>query len=325
MESKPKDDGPCAPATWARKVEDVAIVVPEPLAHPAPVNVSSFLKPNEVTDFLVHASHAKCERTWVELILAGFMGGCLLSFGGFLMVVVAGGSSLVLPPGLVSLLAGLVFPVGLVMIVLTGVDLLTSNMMYTTVPFLELAPREVFGKRGASAWLSLGRLLSVSLFANLAGSVMIAACAAYLGGLSPESVAWAIKVAHKKGTLPAGTAFVRGIGANWLVCLAVYMSYTSRTTGGKVAAIWIPISTFVALGFEHSVANCFTIPLGVFLSSGTADAIPFVDLLYNLALVIPGNLVGAVLFIGSQWILTRPPSARTAGRRPSISSIHPEQ
>ena len=132
------------------------------------------------------------------------------------MDTVAGGSSLVLPPGLVALLSGLVFPVGLAMIVLSGADLFTSNMMFAAMPFFSLRQADVFGKAGILRWIELVKLLSLSFFGNLAGSLTLAASAAWFGNWSDEARAWTVRLAHKKGTLPGATLFVRGIGANWV-------------------------------------------------------------------------------------------------------------
>lgn len=184
--------------------------------HHEILEASTFLKPNAVTKYLLSTSRDKSARPWPQVFLAGVIGGALLAMGGLLMITVAGGSSETLPPGLISLLAGLVFPVGLVMIVFSASDLLTSNMMYCAVPFFPLTPMEVVKPVSAPRWIELAKLLGLGFLGNLGGSALVASCAAYFSNLSAPAINYAIALAHKKGTLPAATLFIRAIGANWV-------------------------------------------------------------------------------------------------------------
>lgn len=121
---------------------------------------------------------------------------------------------------------------------------------------------------------------------------------AYMGGIitsDPAIQAGAIKVATAKVGLSWDAAFIRAIGCNWLVCLAVYLAFASDDIIGKILGIWFPIMAFVTIGFEHSVANMFFIPLGMFLGG---EGITWATMIWNnLIPVTLGNIVGGGLFV----------------------------
>jgi len=172
-----------------------------------------------------------------------------------------GGGSLVLfemAPGLHSLLCGIVFPVGLSMIVLTGVDLLTSNMMYATLPFLSI--KNAF--QNTQLIVDVNRFVSISFLGNLTGCLLFAAITSTAFGYGSIAT-FAISIAVAKTSAPWLVLLWKGIFANWLVNLAIVMSSSTSNNLAKLASLWIPITTFVTIGFEHSVANMFLIPFGI--------------------------------------------------------------
>ncbi|QRW16451.1 formate/nitrite transporter family protein [Rhizoctonia solani] len=231
-----------------------------------------------------------------------------LSFGGLLHVIVSGGSAGITSsnPGLVKVLGGLVFPVGLVMIVLQGQELLTSNMM--TVPMLLV--------KRAAPWWSLPMNWLIVLFGNLTGSLFFAgvlvkgtygqsSLSIRMGtGLIQtnnsfrHSFCGAVPnlrphfVLHKAMDPHWHQIFLRGIGCNWLVCIAVWQAMAATEVISKIVAIFIPIFTFVAAGFDHVVANMFFIPLGIMMGADmtVADYIK-----KSLIASFLGNVVGALL------------------------------
>ena len=173
------------------------------------------------------------------------------------------------------------------LIVLTGTDLLTSNMLYGTIPFLTKQ------KQAVTDYIKLN---GVSFCGNLAASCAFAAAASYvLFPCGSAAAQYAAALAAKKCSLPASHLLIKGIGANWLVNLAVFQASTATTTGSKIAAVWFPVTAFVALGLEHSVANMFTIPLGILSGADIAWA----DALCQISIVTAGNAVGAGLFVGA--------------------------
>jgi len=251
------------------------------------------LEPAEAFDKLDQVGIKRADRPSSTILLSSVLGGAYLSFGGCLYMLVAGGSGALQEtlPGLFSLATALVFPTGLSLIVLTGVDLLTSNMLYGVAPFT--ADPE---KSKSRAVADYAKLTGLSFAGNFAASVTFAAAASFClfpPGSGPAVFASAL--AAKKCALPAGQMFVKAMGANWLVNLAVFQAATATSTASKILAVWMPVTAFVALGLEHSVANMFTIPLGML--SGGAE-IGAADAARNLMIVTAGNAIGAGLFVG---------------------------
>jgi formate/nitrite transporter len=191
-------------------------------------------------------------------------------------------------PGLHALLGGLIFPTGLAMIVLNGADLLTANFYYFSARgIVEGAPRAAANARAAA------RVFAVSCAGNAAGSLAMASGAAAVLFPRGSPVAEAARaLAERKSRLGAGTAFCKAVVANFLVCTAVYMASASKTPGGKLAALWLPIATFVTLGMEHSVMNYFLIPYGMLVGAEVTVAEALAN---NLVPVTLGNAVGAFL------------------------------
>ncbi|HPW17120.1 MAG TPA: formate/nitrite transporter family protein, partial [Candidatus Aminicenantes bacterium] len=131
----------------------------------------------------------------------------------------------------------------------------------------------------------------------------------YLTGLcAAEPYLGAVRaMAAEKAALSFGAAFWRGVGCNWLVCLAVWMAAAADDVAGKLLAVWFPIMAFVGLGFEHSVANMFFIPNGMLYGAGVSAG---QFLLRNLLPVTLGNIVGGAFFVGfiHWWLHGRPSS-----------------
>jgi len=160
--------------------------------------------------------------------------------------------------------------------------------------------------------------------ANFIGSIVLALIF-YLSGLwktgNGALGASAVNIAFAKVNLGFSEALVRGIGCNWLVCLAVWMALAARQTIGKIFAIYFPIMGFVAIGFEHCIANMYFIPAGIFLNqwAGVAASAPFnplslgwISFLWkNLLPVTIGNIIGGGLFVGmGYWgAYLRPPKS----------------
>ncbi|KAH9962084.1 Formate/nitrite transporter [Lactifluus volemus] len=253
----------------------------------SPNYVPSTLKPAEVAVAMVHAAVRK-HNTRVDMIFfKGFLAGAMLSFGGLLSEVLQGGSPGLTSsnPGIVKILAGFVFPVGLAMIVLQGHELVTSNMMVFPIGVL----------KRAVPWWSLPLNWLVVTFGNLTGSLFFAAILVKYTGIistSPYSD-FVVSFAIKKAVTPAWyQIFLRGIGCNWLVCVAVWQAEGARDTVSKIYALWIPIWIFVACGFDHVVANMFFIPLGILFHAKLTTA-EYIRKSFIAAYL--GNVVGALL------------------------------
>lgn len=198
-------------------------------------------------------------------------------------------------PGLIRTIGALLFPIGLVMITLSGADLFTSNIMFMTVAFLH---RRV-------TVIDVSKIWVVSYFGNLAGALFSMAIIFGYGGVFQETPGYAeaaINIAVQKALQPQWhQIFLRAIGANWLVCFAVFISISSRDIASKIIAIWWPTATFVALALDHVVANMFFIPMGMWVGA------PITVGHYIGSSMIPtllGNMVGGGLFVGTfYWYL----------------------
>ena len=203
------------------------------------------------------AGVARAERTASDLMLPGILAGTYIAIAGAASTMVA--FNLLANPetfGLGRCLAGLVFPCGLVLVVLAGAELFTGN----TMMLLPLSQRRMTLVSMLWNWL-------IVYVTNFAGSVGIAFLIYHSGQLNAGNYllgGMTIKIAAAKCHLTFLEAFLLGIFCNWLVCLAVWIAAAAQDTTGKILAIFFPIWLFVAAGFEHSIANMYYVPAGLF-------------------------------------------------------------
>jgi len=260
----------------------------------APVNLSMSGGADAVPDLkapaaiyagAVAAGTAKASGSWKKIFTLGIAAGCHIGFGSHLAITVGGACPGIAEanPGLQKIIFGSFgLPFGLIMTLVTGAELFTGNTALVTASVAE----------GQTSKRNLAKNWIASYSGNFVGSLILAYLAFKSGtlGSAPASVA----IATAKCSLPFGTAFVRGILCNWLVCMAVYMASGCASLIGKMVAVWFPISAFVALGLDHSVANMFIIPLGMLRG---ADITVSDFLLRNLLPVTLGNIVGGALCV----------------------------
>lgn len=250
---------------------------------------SSFKSPGDTARAVAATGGVKNSSKLSHTILLSFLAGAYIAFGGLLAEITnAGMVAAGLPIGLSKFAFGAVFPVGLILVVIAGSELFTGNVMYMVMGVLH----------GKASLKGLGKNWIVSWIFNFVGSLFVAYVLAYLGGVilaDPAISAGAVKIATTKVGLSWDVAFIRAIGCNWLVCLAVYLAFASDDIIGKILGIWFPIMAFVTIGFEHSVANMFFIPLGMFLGG---EGITWTTMLWNnLIPVTLGNIVGGAIFV----------------------------
>lgn len=250
---------------------------------------SSFKSPGDTARAVATTGGVKDKSKISHTILLAFLAGAYIAFGGLLAEVTnAGMVAAGFPVGLSKFAFGAVFPVGLMLVVIAGSELFTGNVMYMTMGILH----------GKASWGGLARNWIVSWIFNFVGALFVAYVLAYLGGVilaDPAITAGAIKVATGKVNLSWDVAFIRAIGCNWLVCLAVYLAFASDDIIGKILGIWFPIMAFVTIGFEHSVANMFFIPLGMFLGG---EGITWTTMIWNNIIPVTlGNIVGGAIFV----------------------------
>ena len=237
----------------------------------------------------------KSKRPFFELALMSILGGAFIAIGGLLTVMVAGGMPAVAEanPGIIKFVAGALFPVGLIMVSITGADLFTSNCASYTFPMLN---KEF-------TILKVTAVLFFSYIFNFIGAQFIAYLLSANVGLYDVDPwrSYLINYSELKLSQDFMTVFWKGIGANWLVCLGMYMGHAAKDITGKSIGIWIPVMLFVTLGYEHSIANMFFIPASIY--AGT-DITWSSFLLNNLIPATVGNIIGGMLLVGTvYWYL----------------------
>merc|ERR1712087_293547 len=235
----------------------------------------------------VAAGEKKAAMPASKIFGLGILSGAHIGFGAFLMLSIGGACPGLAAsnPGLQKMVLGAFgLPFGLLMTLISGAELFTGNTA--------LVPLALFEGKATSG--QLAKSWTASYLGNFVGSVAFAALVVAGGTLATSAVPAA--VAGVKTSLSFKTALVRGILCNWLVCMAVYMASMARDLAGKMVAIWFPISAFVALGLEHSVANMFIIPMAI-LSGAAISWKTF--LLRNLLPVTLGNIIGGMLCVAA--------------------------
>ncbi len=258
--------------------------------------------PTDIHGIQVAAAIRKAGLPVSRLLALGTLAGACIAFGASTGNMAAHG---IADYGIARLVAGLVFPVGLILIVLVGAELFTGNCL------MEMAWAERKITTGG-----LLRNLAIVWLANLAGSVVVAALAWKSGqwGAAGHALgAYTIKVAAGKAALRPAAAICSGILCNILVCLAILAAASAKNAIGKVFAVWFPIMAFVACGFEHSIANMYYLPAGLMALADEAcaakaaalgintDVLTLAHAARNLLFVTIGNVVGGMLFVGALW------------------------
>src|SRR5882762_10321300 len=219
------------------------------------------------------------------------------------------------------LVGALIFPVSLVMIVLLGLELVTGS--FGLLPLARLEGKATWNAVMANwSWVFLGNLLG-----SIAYGILLAIALTNMGKIEPAGVAARIvSIAEAKtianealGVAGMVSVFVKAILCNWLVCLGVVMAMTSTSTVGKIAATWLPIFTFFALGFEHTVVNMFIIPTGMLLG---AKVSVYEWWVWNQIPVTLGNLVGGFVFTGLALYSTfKPAQPQTSAAAPIAAQV----
>ena len=243
-------------------------------------------------------AHTALHKTFILAVLAG----SFIAFGALFYIVVTTNSGLGFGPE--RLLGGLAFSLGLILIVVGGAELFTGNILMV----FAWADKKIRFSEVLKSW-------SVVYAGNLVGAAATAYMV-YLTGvhnLASGGVGeTAAKIASTKADLSALQAFTRGILCNVLVCLAVWLSFSARTVPGKVCAIVFPIAGFVAMGFEHSIANMFFFPFGYLTGAGV---VTLQTALFNLFFVTAGNLIGGGFLVGLVYWLVYGRSSQSARKQ----------
>lgn len=256
------------------------------------------LKPSEILETLKKNAETKSSLSLGPMIILALLAGSFIALAGYGASVL--NYKFIINPetlGIGRALGGVIFTSGLLMVILSGGELFTGNcLMVTAIPEKRISLSSMFKN-----WI-------VVYIGNLCGSIFIAYLINYTGllnagnGLLEKAV---INTAVLKVGLDFGNAIILGTLCNFLVCIAVFMSTGADSTIGKVFTIFFPIWLFVTCGFEHSVANMYFIPVGIFADGGVTEGLTFSSFfLNNLLPVTIGNIIGGVIFVAGSYGLS---------------------
>lgn len=247
----------------------------------------SVYTPHEIADVTVEYGIKKARYPVHHVLILGFLAGAYIALG-FLLDIRVIASAPAEWGSIANFVGAALFPVGLILVLLAGGELLTGNMMAVSLARVN---------RRISTWEWIRNLLFVTV-GNFVGAVFVAFAFGHVVGLTAEGpyLAKLVEMAGHKLNDGFLEAFVSGIGCNWLVALAVWLSYGSRSMGGKIVGIWFPTMAFVAIGFQHVVANMFLIPAAIF-----EGYYSWGDYFINFVPVWLGNLVGGSVFVGCAY------------------------
>lgn len=253
--------------------------------------VSDAYPPEEIARRVERLGVAKARAETLTLLVLAVLAGAFISLGGLFFTVVVTGSTLGFGP--TRLLGGVAFALGLILVVVAGAELFTGNNLIA----MAWASRLIGARDVLRNWL----LVYAGNVVGCLGTVLLVVWGD-LASLGDGAVGeTALRIARAKAELPVAEAFSRGILCNALVCLAVWLAIGARSVSDKILALLFPVTAFVALGFEHSIANWFFLPFGLALDAG--GAVPLLGAASNLLAVTAGNLVGGTLLVAAvYWV-----------------------
>jgi formate transporter len=268
-------------------------------------NDMAFHSSQRIAELAVDAGAKKASMRAEHALLLGFLGGAFIALGFLLDIRVIAN----LPKEwgtFSSLLGGTVFPVGLMLIIIAGGELLTGNMM--ALPIAVLARRATLGQL-ARNWLLV-------LVSNFIGAIFVAFFFGHVLGLTETGpfLTKTVAIAQAKIDETFLQSVISAVGCNWLVCLGVWLAFGADDIGGKILAIWFPIMGFVAIGFQHVVANMFVIPAAIFAGHFT-----WADYFANFVPVVIGNAIGGGIFVALiYWMVHKDSLQPRSQAKPSV-------
>ena len=244
-------------------------------------------KPDEIAGVAVSVGEGKAKLPILKMLLLGIMAGAFIALAGVAATFgnVYGG----------KIAGACIFPAGLAMVVVAGSELFTGNSLMS----MALFDRKIGFGALLKNWV-------VVFLGNLLGAIFITLIVV-LSGVFDNIADTVVATATAKVSMGFFEALLRGVLCNFLVCIAVWMAFGAKTVSGKILAVFFPIMVFVLCGFEHSVANMFYVPAGIFenLLSGTYGGALTIEgfLINNLLPVTIGNIIGGALLVGGVYYL----------------------
>lgn len=258
----------------------------------------AYVKPEMVVENMLNAGAYKASLGVKDMLIRGALSGAFLGYATTLAITAMTQTG-------IGIVGAIIFPIGFVMIVLLGLELVTGN--FALLPIAVMDGRTTLGRLAYNwTWVILGNLLGSVAYGFLYYIVMTK-----VGNVDPMTLAATkkiIAVAEAKtigysslGFAGVIAAFTSAILCNWMVTLGAVMAMTAESTIGKIAAMWLPIMTFFGLGYEHAIVNMFVIPTGMMMGANVTMGDWWLS---NQIPVILGNIVGGMLFTGTALYLT---------------------
>lgn len=272
--------------------------------------MNNLLSPNEIAEFTVEVGIKKASMKWWKQLVLGIMAGMFIALAGNAASIAGYGAQAV---GIGKMLSGALFGTGLIMVLLAGAELFTGNCLIS----MAVLEKKVKVMSMLRNWffVYLGNMIGGI------GYTFLMSLTTQQGMDGGKLAAYAINAAYGKCTIEFGSAVIMGIFCNVLVCIAVWVSYSSKDVVGKIVAMFFPIWIFVVSGYEHCIANMYFIPMGIFSKNNdayvqaamsqyglTADQISQVNwqnfFVTNLIPVTIGNIIGGVVLVGVvYWVV----------------------
>ena len=283
---------------------NTALPSPRPVTDQPVLSVDAFIPP-EMAAKVEEVGVKKATMGWRNTLALAVLAGAFIALGAIFSTTITAGAADKIPFGLTRLLAGLSFCLGLILVIVAGAELFTGNNLIV----MAWADRDITTDQVLRNWA----LVYLGNFAGaLATAVFMFWTRQYTYGSGAVGLN-ALNIANLKCSLDFLQALTLGVMCNALVCLAVWLCFSARTTTDKILSIIFPISAFVAAGFEHSVANMYYIPIGLLIKAGAPPAFwesigkTAADysaltwgnfLLFNLLPVTIGNIIGGSVMVG---------------------------
>lgn len=247
----------------------------------------SYVKPDELIDSIVHAGVDKTNLTTTQMLLRGILAGAILAAATTVALTASAQTGL-------PIVGAVLFPVGFVIIILLGLELVTGS--FALIPLAILEGRTTIAK-GAK---NFGVVIGAHVIGAVSYALLYVIVITYMGTETTDPMIKAIIAMAEHKVLPyvavgAGgviIAIIKAMLCNWMVAIGTIIAYTSKSTAGKIMAMWLPVTIFFSLGFEHVVVNMFVIPAGMMLGAHISLGELFG---YNLIPVLIGNFLGGAV------------------------------
>lgn len=257
--------------------------------------------PSEIIKLYSLIGSTKTEQPVFKTFILAIFAGAFIALGALGSQIISCG---VVPVAFGRVLSGIIFPIGLAMVVIAGGELFTGNCLL----FIPVLDHQI-------SWQDFAKNLVIVYIGNLVGSLFIAFIANFghiISLYNGELVKSIVTTASVKANIPFLDGFFKGILCNVLVCIAVWASQAAEELSGRIIALYLPIFLFIVCGFEHSVANMYFIPAGMMAQYvyGIQGHISILGFLWNLLPVTLGNLVGGSLLVSGGYYLAYLKSVR---------------